>query len=136
MYCDDDFIFCRRNADCLKTGAGRFLYCKANNPDERLYIHLRRTRETTFYCVYKQIKTKNYKYEYKIEELVTEKEIKEKEVKSEKNDLFIKLRANPASTLEGWEERTESLSFPEEIEFLNSIDNRVKADNMEKILNK
>jgi len=124
MYCDNDFVFCRSNADCPKVGTGRFLYYGKKDLNDRLYIHLSSTRETTLYCEYKQTDNGKNKYEYEVTLLMTEKELIEKNTQNNKN-IFQELRANPTLSFNDWEERIGSLPFSEEIDFLNGIDKKI-----------
>lgn len=125
MYCEDNFIFCMRNADCPQKGTGRLLYLKKGNLNERLYIHLTNNRDTSFYCVYNQIDEGQYKYKYKKKDLVTETDLSRDSQNGEENNRFQQLRMNHSIMFDGWEERFGPLPYQEEINFLKSIDKEI-----------
>ncbi len=128
MYCDEDFAYCMKNADCPNNGHGRFLFFKEGT-DERLYIHLRRKRENTFYCLYQENKeNKNeYRNTYDIIEIKTEIELQESDPNNVNGNFLHQFRVDHSLTPEGWEEQTHLHPHTEEIDFLNGIDREIAS---------
>ena len=125
MFCDNDFVFCKPNASCHNNGVGRFLFYNERDSNEKLYIHLRKKKGLSFYCIYRQ-KSEYGKYQISFFKVELQTESSSSNVPNKIISFVKEFRQDFSIEPEGWKEQMASVVYNEEIEFLNSIDSIVE----------